>query len=39
MNGFAKQAFTAVSLSFGLCASGEVQVWWVDCNGRSDSPN
>lgn len=39
MNGFAKQAFTAVSLSLGLCAFGEVQVWWVDCNGRSDSPN
>lgn len=39
MNGFVKQAFTAVSLSLGLCAFGEVQVWWVDCNGRSDSPN
>ena len=39
MNGFAKQAFTAVALSLGLCAFGEVQVWWVDCNGRSDSPN
>lgn len=39
MNGFAKQAFTAVFLSLGLCAFGEVQVWWVDCNGRSDSPN